>query len=166
MTGEAQVQPAGHSNDDAASMASMWTLAPRLNSWGGKESRNLSRAEASAGSTAPRTSTAQVPHVPRPRQLINCELLLCGLNPRRSSAVRNSSPVCTPSMMREPSAVVQVMLWCGRIDGVRQRTTAKSDVKRHILSKRHECSRWRARTRAVACVAWPHENTRASVVGL
>ena len=24
-------------------------------------------------------------------------------------------------MTREPSAVVQVMLWCGRLDGVRQR---------------------------------------------
>jgi len=41
---------------------------------------------------------------------MSCELLLCGDTPRRSNAVRSSSPRSTPPMWRTPSAVVHAML--------------------------------------------------------
>lgn len=104
-----------------------------LSSCGGKLRRSLSRAEASGGSTSPRTSTAHVPHVPRPRQLINCELLLCGERPRRSNAVRSNSPRWT-SMTRVPSAVVQVMLHVSvSRDAASARVTSRRSPDRSTL---------------------------------
>ena len=72
---------------------------------GGSPKRNFSLKFCGETAESALISTAHVPQVPRPRQLIILELPLCGETPRRSSAVRSSSPLRTPSKTRSPSAV-------------------------------------------------------------
>ena len=62
--------------------------------WGGKLSRSRSWVVQACGSTGPRISTAHVPQVPSPRQLIRVARPLCGVTPAWSIAVRRVAPPC------------------------------------------------------------------------
>jgi len=82
----------------AAVQAAQTTWQARRSRWlpggecGGKCSRSRSAAVHCCGSPGPCTSTAQVPQVPSPRQLISAARPLCGVTPASSMAVRSVAP--------------------------------------------------------------------------
>lgn len=80
---------------------------------GGRESRNFSVWLRSDGCTCPSISTAQVPQVPNPRQLINLALPLWGETmPLRNAAVLRISPSKAGNEI-SPSGVFQVTVYSG-----------------------------------------------------